>query len=34
MGYIMPVAGAAIALAGGDKLAGNRGYARLFRHLG
>lgn len=34
MRYLMPALGAAIALAGGDKLAGNRGYARLFRHLG
>ena len=34
MRYLMPILGAAIALAGGDKLAGNRGYSRLFRHLG
>ncbi len=34
MRYLMPALGAAIALAGGDKLAGNRGYDRLFQHLG
>ena len=31
---LYPVAGAAIALAGTDKLVGNRGYSGLFRHLG
>ncbi len=30
---LYPVAGAAIALAGADKLVGNRDYASLFRHL-
>ncbi len=34
MATLYPVAGAAIAVAGADKLAGNRGYATLFRHLG
>ena len=34
MRYLVPTAGAAIALAGVDKLAGNRGYKRLFHHLG
>ena len=34
MSYVFPVAGAAVALAGGDKLAGQRGYDRMFRHLG
>lgn len=30
---LYPAAGAAIALAGADKLVGNRDYATLFRHL-
>ncbi len=30
---LYPVAGAAIALAGADKLVGNRDYATLFAHL-
>ncbi len=34
MSYLYPALGAAIATAGGDKLAGNRGYRRMFRHLG
>ena len=29
-----PMFGAAVAYAGGDKLAGARGYERMFRHLG
>ena len=31
---LFPVAGTAVALAGADKLVGNRSYAGLFRHLG
>lgn len=34
MTNIAPVAGAAVALAGADKLFGNRAYAGMFRHLG
>ena len=34
MRYLMPLLGAAIALAGGDKLAKDRGYTRMFHHLG
>ena len=34
MTMVYPVAGAAVALAGADKLVGNRSYAGLFRHLG
>lgn len=34
MATLYPVAGAAIATAGADKLLGNRGYAGMFRHLG
>ena len=34
MADLYPVAGAAVALAGADKLVGNRGYAGMFRHLG
>jgi hypothetical protein len=34
MGMAYPAIGAAIALAGGDKLAGLRGYDRMFRNLG
>ena len=31
---LFPMVGAAVAYAGGDKLAGGRGYERMFRHLG
>jgi hypothetical protein len=31
---LIGLAGAAIAIAGGDKLAKQRGYARMFHHLG
>ena len=34
MATLYPVAGAAIAVAGADKLVGNRGYATMFKHLG
>ena len=34
MATVYPLVGSAIALAGADKLAGNRGYAGMFRHLG
>lgn len=34
MADLYPVAGAAIALAGADKLVGDRGYAGMFRDLG
>lgn len=34
MRYLFPTLGAAIALAGFDKLVGQRGYARMFGHLG
>ena len=34
MANLFPIAGGAIALAGADKLIGNRGYAGMFRHLG
>lgn len=34
MNYLMTLLGGAIALAGSDKLAGNRDYSRMFRHLG
>jgi hypothetical protein len=34
MTTLIPMAGAAVALAGADKLVGNRSYAGLFRHLG
>jgi hypothetical protein len=34
MSYLYPALGAAVAVAGGDKLAGNRGYRGMFRHLG
>lgn len=34
MRYLFPILGAAIALAGVDKLVGQRGYARMFGHLG
>ncbi len=31
---LFPMFGAAVAIAGGDKLAGDRAYAGMFRHLG
>ncbi len=31
---LFPLFGAAVAIAGGDKLAGDRAYAELFQHLG
>ena len=34
MPNLYPAIGAAVALAGGDKLAGNRAYSGMFRHLG
>ena len=34
MAILYPVAGAAVAVAGADKLMGNRGYAGMFDHLG
>ncbi len=34
MASLYPVVGAAIAVAGGDKLIGNRGYKGMFRSLG
>ena len=34
MSYILSAAGAAIAVAGFDKLIGNRAYVSMFRHLG
>ncbi len=34
MSYLFTALGAAIALAGGDKLAGMRTYQGMFRHLG
>ena len=34
MKYLFPLLGSAIALAGVDKLVGQRGYARMFGHLG
>ncbi len=34
MKTILALFGGAIAVAGGDKLIGNRGYAAMFRHLG
>ncbi len=34
MSYLYPALGAAIALAGFDKLLGLRGYERMFGHLG
>jgi hypothetical protein len=34
MNALMALVGAAIAVAGGDKLAGQRGYERMFQHLG
>jgi len=32
--YVFPGLGAAFAVAGADKIIGNRGYARMFDHLG
>jgi len=32
--YFFPALGAAFAVAGADKIIGDRGYARMFRHLG
>ena len=32
--YFFPLLGAAFAVAGADKLIGDRGYARMFDHLG
>ena len=32
--FIFPALGAAFAVAGADKIIGNRGYSRMFRHLG
>jgi hypothetical protein len=34
MNGLMALLGGAIAVAGGDKLAGQRGYERMFQHLG
>ncbi|GEM_PF-1440445 len=34
MSLFYPMAGAAIALAGGDKLAGNKSYDRMFHEMG
>ena len=34
MSFLFPAAGAAIAVAGTDKLTGNRSYAGMFEHLG
>ena len=34
MASLFPVLGTAVAVAGADKLVGNRGYAGMFRHLG
>ena len=34
MAILYPVAGAAVAVAGADKLMGNRDYAGMFDHLG
>ena len=34
MNGLMALIGGAIAVAGGDKLAGESGYRRMFRHLG
>lgn len=34
MASLFPVLGTAVAVAGADKLAGNRGYAGMFHHLG
>ncbi len=32
--YLFPALGAAFAVAGADKIIGNRGYERMFQHLG
>jgi uncharacterized membrane protein YphA (DoxX/SURF4 family) len=32
--YFFPALGAAFAVAGADKITGDRGYASMFRHLG
>ncbi len=32
--YLFPTLGAAFAVVGADKIIGNRGYERMFRHLG
>ena len=34
MATLFPVFGGAVAIAGADKLAGNKGYDAMFRHLG
>ena len=34
MSLMYPIVGTAVAIAGADKLSGNRGYATLFRRLG
>lgn len=34
MSYVFPVFGAAVAVAGGDKLSGVTGYREMFNHLG
>ena len=34
MSLLFPALGASIAIAGGDKLTGDRNYRRMFRHLG
>ena len=34
MATLFPVLGSAIAIAGADKLSGNKAYAGMFRHLG
>jgi hypothetical protein len=34
MFFLFPALGAAIAVAGGDKLSGDKRYRRMFRHLG
>ncbi len=34
MAYLYPILGGAVALAGLDKLVGQRGYERMFGHLG
>ena len=34
MATLFPVLGSAVAIAGADKLSGNKGYAKMFEHLG
>ena len=34
LSYFFPIVGAAVAIAGGDKLDGSGGYERMFQHLG